>query len=176
MIKRKKRCNRRRQLRQGASYHVGWKINRDEIIFDNDIVVALFYDVIERCKKKYNVTIEIFEVMGNHNHFILTPRKDASLPKIMQWIASVFAKAYNKMMGISGRLWKERYFSKIIETSEQFVKTFEYIVKNPVAANMMKNARDYPYGGLYHYLHGIEGIIDIQGQFIQDLYERCRFF
>jgi putative transposase len=114
--------------------------------------------------------------MGNHTHFILTPGKDASLPRIMQWIASVFAKAYNKKMGIRGRLWQERYFSRIIETIEQFVKTFEYIVKNPLTANMVKRARDYPYGGLYHYLHGIEGILDLQGKFIRDLYERCRFF
>jgi REP element-mobilizing transposase RayT len=175
MSNRKNRCNRRRQLRPGASYHISGKINRDEIIFNNDFIITLFYDVIKRCKEKYVFTIENFEIMGNHTHFILTPGKDASLPKIMQWIASVFAKTYNKKMGISGRLWKERYFSKIIETAEQFLKTFEYIVKNPLAANMVKNARDYPYGGLYHYLHEIEGIIDLQEEILK-MYESCRFF
>jgi putative transposase len=112
--------------------------------------------------------------MGNHIHFILAPGKNASLSRIMQWINSVFAKTYNRKMGISGRLWKERYFSKIIETAKQFVRTFEYIVKNPLAAKLVKYARDYRHSGLYHYLHKIEGIIDLRGRQIPELYERCR--
>ncbi len=168
--------NRRRQLQQGASYHVSCKINRDEIIFTNDIIVTLLMDIIKRCKKKYDFSVKNFCIMGNHVHFILFPGKDASLPRIMQWINSVFAKTYNKKMGISGRLWKERYFSKIIETAKQFEKTFEYIVKNPVTAKLVNRAEDYPYGGLYQYLHKIEGIIDLQGEYIPALYENCRSF
>jgi REP element-mobilizing transposase RayT len=114
--------------------------------------------------------------MGNHLHFMIKPKKGASLPRIMQWINSVFAKTYNKKMGISGRLWKERYFSVIIKTRKQFERTFEYIVKNPVAAKLVKHARDYQYSGLYHFLHQIEGIIDVRGRFLLDLYERCRYF
>ncbi|MDR2900338.1 MAG: transposase [Treponema sp.] len=162
MSKRNNRCNRRRQLRQGVSYHVGWKINRDEIIFDNDFIVTLFYDIIRRCKEKYEFSIENIEIMGNHTRFILTPKKKVSLPKIMQWIASVFAKSYNKTMGISGRLWKERYFSKIIETVEQLVNTFEYFKKDPLTTNLGKRDNDYRNNGLYHYLHKIKGIIDPQ--------------
>jgi REP element-mobilizing transposase RayT len=165
---------RHRKLKQGAAYHISGKINRDEIIFNNVLIIAIFYDVIRRCKKKYAFSISNFSIMGNHVHFILRPGKHASLPKIMQWMNSVFAKAYNKKMGISGRLWKERYFSKIIETRQQFLNTFEYIVKNPVAANLVQNAKDYRYSGLYHYLHKIEGIIDLRGQFIPALYERCK--
>jgi REP element-mobilizing transposase RayT len=168
--------NRRRQLKQGATYHVICKINRDEIIFTNDIIVTLFYDIIKRCKKKYSFFFENFDIMGNHVHFMITPGENASLPRIMQWVNSVFAKTYNKKMGISGRLWKERYFSKIIETKQQFVNTFEYIVKNPLAAKLVKHARDYRYSGLYHYLHKIGGIIDLRYRFLSELYERCKSF
>jgi REP element-mobilizing transposase RayT len=168
--------SRRRQLKQGASYHVICKINRDEIIFDNSIIIAIFYDIVKRCKKKYSFSLENFSIMGNHIHFMLRPGKNASLPRIMQWMNSVFAKTYNRKMGISGRLWKERYFSKIIETARQFVQTFEYIVKNPLAAKLVNRARDYRYSGLYHYLHKIEGIINFRGRLISALYEQCQFF
>jgi hypothetical protein len=94
----------------------------------------------------------------------------------MQWMNSVFAKTYNKKMGISGRLWKERYFSRIIKTARQFVKTFEYIVNNPLLAKIVKNAKDYRHSGLYHYLHKIEGIIDLRGRLITILYEQCQSF
>jgi REP element-mobilizing transposase RayT len=167
--------DRKRHLKQGASYHVICKINRDEIIFTNVIIVALLYDIIRRCKKKYSFAVKVFNVMGNHIHFIIRPGKNASLPRIMQWMNSVFAKTYNQKMGISGRLWKERYFSKIIKTKKQFINTFEYILNNPVAAKLVKHARDYHFSGLYHYLHNIDGVIDIRGRFIRALYERYRF-
>ncbi len=164
--------NRHRQLQQGATYHVICKINRDEIIFDNDAIVMLLLNIIIRCKKKYSFSVQTFCIMGNHIHFLLRPGKHASLPSIMQWINSVFAKAYNRKRGISGRLWKERYFSRIIKTARQFVATFEYIVKNPLKANLVTYSRDYRYSGLYHYRHKITGIIDLRGRFISDLYER----
>jgi REP element-mobilizing transposase RayT len=151
---------RHRQLRSGATYHVICKINRDEVIFDNAIIIALLFEIIERCKKKYSFSIKKLHIMGNNVQFILLPGKNASLPKIMQWINSVFAKTYNRKMGISGRLWKERYSSKIIENTEEFVQTFEVIVKDPLMAKLVKRAKDYRSSGLYHYLHKIAGIID----------------
>lgn len=162
---------RRRQLKDGASYHVVCKINRDQIIFDNDVISVLLLDIIIRCKKKYSFRIKNFCIMGNHIHFIITPGKDSSLPRIMQWINSVFAKAYNKLMGISGRLWKERYFSKIIETVKQMAATFEYIVKNPVKAKLVKYAKDFRHSGLYHYLHKRADIIDLASSAVQRLFD-----
>jgi REP element-mobilizing transposase RayT len=166
--------DRRRKLKPHASYHVGGKINRDEIIF-NDAISDLFENTIARCQKKYSFDVENFCIMGNHVHYILTPRKDSSLPKIMQWINSVFAKAYNRLTGQSGHVWKERYFSKIIETAEQFVATFEYIVKSPIEAKLVQYAKDYRYSGLYHYLHKRKGIIT-EDENIHKLFESCKDF
>ncbi len=168
--------NRRRQLKSGASYHVICKINRDEIIFDDDVITVLLLDIIIRCRKKHSFRVRNFCIMGNHIHFILTPGKDSSLPRIMQWINSVFAKAYNRKMGISGRLWKERYFSRIIETVKQFVTTFEYIVKNPIEAKLVQYAKNFKHSGLYHYLNKLKGIIDTDSIMIQKLYEHCKTF
>jgi REP element-mobilizing transposase RayT len=163
-----------RQLKSYASYHVICKINRDEIIFDKTISV-LFLQTLERCKKNYSFRVQNFNIIGNHVHFILTPGKNSPLPNIMQWLNSVFAKAYNRLTGQSGHVWKERYFSKIIETARQFIATFEYIVKNPIEAKLVKNAKDYQFGGLYHYIHKIKGIVSEEA-IICKLYEHCRDF
>jgi putative transposase len=170
----KTRKIRRRILKPYASYHVSTKINRDEIIFDGKFS-ALFTEVVARCQKKYSFKLEDFKIMGNHVHFLILPGKNSPLPRIMQWINSVFAKAYNKLTGQSGHVWKERYFSRIIETVEQFIATFEYIEKNPLKAGLVQNAKDYPYGGLYQYLHKIKGI-NTEDAFIQKMFERCKDF
>ncbi len=168
------RCNRRRQLKPYASYHVICKINRDEIIFDKRFS-DLFEDVIERCKKKYSFQVLNFNVIGNHVHLMLNPGKNSPLPRIMQWINSVFAKAYNKLTGQSGHVWKERYFSKIIETTRQFIATFEYIVKNPLEAKLVRYAKDFRPSGLYHHLHKVKGILT-EKPIIHKLFERCKDF
>jgi putative transposase len=150
------------------------KINRDEIIF-NDVISDLYLQTIERCKKKYSFQIENFDVLGNNVSFMIIPGKNSHLPKIMQWIKSVFAKAYNKRTGQSGHVWKERYFSKIIETTEEFIETFEKIVKNPLRANLAQDAKDYRPSGLYHHLHKIQSIIT-EEPIIHKLFEYCKHF
>jgi REP element-mobilizing transposase RayT len=113
--------------------------------------------------------------MENHVRYMLTPGRNSPLPKIMQWINSVFAKAYNKLTGQSGHVWKERYYSRIIETTEQFISTFEYIVRTPLEANLVQNAKDYRGSGLYHYLHKIQDLITEDPK-IRQLYEHCKDF
>jgi REP element-mobilizing transposase RayT len=153
---------------------VSTKINRDEFIFDARFS-ALFEEIIVRCKKKYSFEIENFEIMGNHVHFMIIPGKNSPLPRIMQWINSVFAKAYNKLTGQSGHVWKERYFSRIIETIEQFIVMFEYLVRNPLKANIVQQAKDFQPSGLYHHLHKIKTIITEDAK-IHQLFERCKDF
>jgi hypothetical protein len=168
--------NRRRKLRQGASYDVSYKVNRGEIIFNNDFTINLFLDTLKRCKGKYSFSYKKISFTGNTVQFVIFPEKNASLPKIMQWLASVFAKKYNNVMGISGRLWKERYFSRIIEVTEEFFETFESILHDPVMATMIKHAQNYRWSGLYHYLHDIEEILEHRSRFIVALYERHQAF
>jgi REP element-mobilizing transposase RayT len=166
--------NRQRKLKPDASYHVVDKINRGEIIFTNAIA-DLYLQTIERCQKKYSFDIKNYVIMGNHVHFMIIPGKNSPLPKIMQWIKSVFAKAYNKLTGQSGHVWKERYYSVIIETVEQFIATFEYIVNNPVKAQLVQYARNYRNSGLFYHLHKIKNIVT-EDPIIYKLFEYCKDF
>ena len=149
-----------RELRKGAKYHVSAKINRNEHIFEPDQIKNLFMEIVKRSKKKYNYSIENFVIMNNHIHFIIKPHENESLSKIMQWILSVFARYYNKIHNLVGHVWRGRFWSKIIDDIKQFIDTFNYISDNPVKADMVKNAQDYIYGGLYYILKGIFDIVD----------------
>ena len=57
-------------------------------------------------------------------------------------------------------LRRSRYWSKIIENIKQFIDTFNYISDNPVKADMIGDAGEYRYGGLYYILKGIFDIVD----------------
>ena len=65
----------------------------------------------------------------------------------MQWILSVFAMAWNRLHGLKGHVWGERFFSKIIETAVQYFQVFRYIDENPVRAQLVERPEDWPFGG-----------------------------
>jgi putative transposase len=149
-----------RILQKEAKYHVSAKINRGEHIFESDEIKKLFMNIVKRSKKKYKFSLYNFVVMNNHIHFIIYPHKDESLPRIMQWILSVFAAYYNKIHKLKGHTWGGRYWSKIIDDIKQFIDTFNYISDNPVKADMVGDAGEYRYGGLYYILKNIYDIVD----------------
>ena len=120
-----------RKLLDGAEYHVTARINRGEKIFlareDRD----LFMGVLKRAKKKFNFSIKNFCIMGNHIHLLIKPGPGESLSKIMQWLLGVFAQLWNKKHGLSGHLWGDRFFSRIIMGIKDFLQVFLYIDNNP---------------------------------------------
>lgn len=138
-----------RDIRQDATYHVVAKTNRGEFLLNTDEMKELFLNILEDAKKKFNFQLKQFCIMNNHVHLMIQPAKGTSLSKLMQWILSVFAIRFNKIFGLIGHVWYDRFKSKIIYSFQQFVNTFRYISDNPVKAGICKNARDYAWGGLY---------------------------
>jgi putative transposase len=120
---------------------------------------GLFLSVLVRAKKKYKFRIENFTVMGNHYHLVLQPAPGESLSRIMQWIMSVFAMAYNAKCGLTGHVWGQRFYSKIIDSYREFIRIFSYVDGNPVAAQIIENPRDWPFGGLWHTRTGCRDLI-----------------
>jgi putative transposase len=152
-----RRC---RQTRDGATYHITVRANRQELIMHHDAIYELFLTVLNRAKKKYRFQIYNYCIMGNHVHLIIHPHEGESISRIMQWILSVFARAWNKMHSVSGHVWGERFFSKIINTFSEFIHTFNYIAQNPVKAGIAAQADQWEYGGIRHFLMRKKGILD----------------
>ena len=161
---------KRRVLLEGAEYHVTARINRGEKIFlvpeDRD----LFIDTLKRAKKKFNFSLKNFCIMGNHIHFLIKPAPGESLSKIMQWILGVYAQLWNKKYGISGHLWGDRFFSRIIRGILDFLRVFLYIDYNPVIAGMVNQPDDWMYGGLWHHKKGLTEILNILDPEIQEIF------
>jgi putative transposase len=150
-----------RHLKDNAVYHVTARINRGERIFLNPAMRALFLAYIKRLKKKYSFAIYNFCIMGNHIHFVIRPDKDSSLSEIMQWLLGNYAKEWNKRHGVTGHLWGDRFFSKIISDIKVFLNTFKYVSENPVEAGLVGKAGEWECGGVGHYKNGELGILDI---------------
>jgi len=152
---------KRRELQDGAEYHVTAKINRGEKIFLVQEDRELFMDILKRAKKRFNFSIENFCIMGNHVHLLIKPECGNSLSKIMQWLLGVYAQLWNKKHNLSGHLWGDRFFSRIIKGILDYMRVFSYINLNPVIAGIVKQPEDWMYGGLWHYKNEITEIVSI---------------
>ncbi|HKL86425.1 MAG TPA: transposase [Treponemataceae bacterium] len=137
-----------RILLDGAIYHVSARVNNKEHLLSSPQLKILFQNIMLRAKIRFDLKIENFIIMNNHYHIMIRPGKGESLSKIMQWIMSMFARAYNKRTGRTGHFWGERYFSRIIYTLEQYLRVFEYLDLNPVRANLVDSVSAWPFGGI----------------------------
>jgi putative transposase len=149
-----------RELKNGAEYHVTARINRGEMAFESEADKNLLLDVFKRAKKKFDFHIKNFCIMNNHLHLLIKPGKGESLSKIMQWILSVFAMNWNRRHHLTGHVWGERFFSRIIAGIVDFLRTFMYIDDNPVIAKLVSESREWEFGGLWHHRREIPGVID----------------
>ena len=148
-------------LLEGAEYHVTARINRGEKVFLVQEDRELFISILRRAKKKFNFSLKNFCIMGNHVHLLIKPGLGESLSKIMQWLLGVFAQTWNKKHNLSGHLWGDRFFSRIILGILDFLRVFLYIDYNPVIAGMVVQPEQWMYGGLWHHKKGITDITSL---------------
>ena len=130
----------------------------------------LFMAILKRAKKKFIFSIKNFCVMGNHIHLLIKPGAGESLSKIMQWILGVFAQLWNKKHKLSGHLWGDRFFSRIISGIFDFLRVFNYIDYNPVIAGMIEKPGQWRYGGLWHHIRGFTDIMDPADMFVLEYF------
>lgn len=130
----------------------------------------MFLAVIERAGRRYTFSIDTLCIMDNHIHLLLRPGKGESLSRIMQWILSVFAVQFNRLFGIQGHVWYDRFKSVVIGGLRQFVRAYSYITENPVTAGIVSRAHDYRYGSAGIRRSGMGGILGPPGLLIRLLF------
>ncbi|MDR1867995.1 MAG: transposase [Treponema sp.] len=131
------------------------EINRWLMNLQYPHIKALFIQIIAEAYQKYSFKLWNFCIMDNHIHFLITPGKDGSLSLIMKWIKMVFTIRWNKLHGVQGHWWGNRFHARVIESKEDFLRVFRYINKNPVKAGLVTQVKEWIFGGLHHYLHNI---------------------
>jgi hypothetical protein len=81
----------------------------------------LLIKVVNRAQKKFD--FKLCRLKIETDHFVMTltsPAGDGQLlPKILQWVKSVFAKAWNRRFGLKGAFWSDRYDSEVLLTGNR---------------------------------------------------------
>ena len=71
-----------------------------------------------------------FSVQGDHVHLIVEAEDKASLSRGMQGLAIRIARRINTLVGRSGKLWADRFFSRELESPRVVRNALAYVLNN----------------------------------------------
>jgi REP element-mobilizing transposase RayT len=106
----------------------------------NDIFLFLLAVAADR----YGVLIHAFCVMSNHFHLVLTD-VNGELPRFHQYLDALVARAVNRAIAHSEAFWDRESYSAIpLCTTDDVLAKMTYTLANPVAAELVRDARTWP--------------------------------
>ena len=86
-------------------------------------------------------------IMPNHIHMIIKPLTDSnkpvSLAKIMKDHKSYTANEANKILQRNGQFWHHENYDHYIRSDEEYYRIKEYILNNPVKAELVDHYRNW---------------------------------
>jgi len=84
-----------------------------------------------------------YVVMTHHVHLLLTPRKAASVRKLITSLGRRYVQYINRSYRRSGTLWDSRYKSSAVQADTYLLACQRYIELNPVRAAMVDDPVHY---------------------------------
>lgn len=125
-------------------YHVTSRGDGREDIFLDDADRELFLAVLSETVERFNWVVHAYCLMGNHYHLLIeTP--DGNLSKGMRQLNGVYTQRFNRQHKRVGHVFQGRYKAIIVQKDSYLFELARYIVLNPVRAEMVRSAKDWPW-------------------------------
>jgi len=119
-------------------------------VFESAADYAGFLDVMAEALRTRPMRICGYCVMPNHWHMVLWPERDGDLPAFVQHVSNLHVKRWKKVhreVG-EGHLYQGRYKSFPIQSDAYFQTVIRYVERNPLRANPVARAEDWPWSSL----------------------------
>ncbi|MEO8062256.1 MAG: transposase [Pseudomonadota bacterium] len=137
----------------GGIYHATLRGNHAQDIFRRDNERTLLNTIVGRTIEKHRAKVHAFCWMTNHLHLLV--QVDAiPLGRVMQQIASEYARAFQRSLETTGHLFEARYYATLIDTDAYLLEALRYVHQNPVRAGLARNASQYRWSSHGAYLGG----------------------
>jgi REP element-mobilizing transposase RayT len=82
-------------------------------------------------------------VMPDHVHLLVTPLECSTLQVVMRRLKGASGWSVNRLLDRRGPLWQRESFDHILRSDEKLREKAEYMLANPVRANLVSDAWHY---------------------------------
>ncbi|MGC8560243.1 MAG: transposase [Phycisphaerae bacterium] len=133
----------------GVIYHVTNRGNGRMKIFRKPGDYLSFVELLIAGKQRVPMDVFGFCLMPNHWHLVLRPRGGDDLAAYLSWVSNTHVKRFRvDYPQTSGHLYQGRYKSFPVESSRYLVGLLRYVEANPLRAELVKHAEDWPWSSL----------------------------
>jgi putative transposase len=132
-------------------YHVTQRGNRRECTFFEEGDYKRYRTILGESARRAGAQVWAYCLMPNHVHLIVVPADEDGLRR-------TFADAHRRYTGLinarqqwTGHLWQGR-FGAVAMDEAHLLAAARYVALNPVRANLVKQARDWPWSSVRAHL------------------------
>ncbi len=127
---------------EGAVYHVTSRGNARADIFLSDEDREMFLEVLAHVVDRFGWVCHAYCLMTNHYHLMIeTPQ--ANLSRGMRQLNGMYTQRFNRAHSRVGHIFQGRFKSIVVDKDAYLLELSRYIVRNPVAAGMVKNVSEW---------------------------------
>jgi REP element-mobilizing transposase RayT len=135
-----------RRVLPGTSYLVTRRCSERRFFLNpSRITTEIFLYVLAVAAQRHDILVHAACVLSNHCHLVVTDTK-GQLPKFMQYLDSLVARAVNASIGRFEGFWaKDGSYSAVepLDPSD-VVRKVAYVLGNPVAAGLVRRGAQWP--------------------------------
>lgn len=118
--------------------------NRRSRIFIKDADRLDFLELLSAARERFHVRWRSYVLMNTHYHLeVETP--EGNISETMRHINGVFTQRWNRRHCTTGHVFEGRFKSPLIENGFYAQNVRRYIALNPVEANYVKHAAEWPW-------------------------------
>ena len=137
-----------RACQAGYCYHVLNRGNARSEVFHKPGDFAAFLQAISEASVRLPMPLLAYCLMPNHFHLVVRPHGDGDLSRWMQWLLTTHVRRYLKHYGHSGHVWQGRFKAFPTQDDNHLVTVVRYVERNPLRANLVERAEDWPWSSL----------------------------
>jgi REP element-mobilizing transposase RayT len=129
----------------GSTYFVTFRL-KDGVMNKEEQIIVLEH--IKDGNGKFYTLIAVV-VMPDHVHLLFIPKEGYTLSRIMKGIKGVSSHKINLKRKISGTIWQDESFDRIMRNEDELKEKINYMLYNPLKKGLTDNPENY-YGWYYN--------------------------
>lgn len=166
---------------EGHIYYITTNTHNRLAIFTKPSFIILLYDSLHFYRHQYGFKLIGYVIMPDHVHLLLWPQSEAAVSDFMRdfktftakriilqaqveqkqdWLEH-FEQAGQETGRSENKVWQDSYWDVNV-FSDKFVRQkLNYIHRNPLRSNLVKNLEEYPYSSYRNYVFDEGWFIEI---------------